>query len=793
MVLAIGIGSVTGIYGVVNAVLLRPLPYPNAAELIRIVDNVPADESPSGVAMRTSQMTQDAFLWWRDHAKTLSSLAASMEAGMTARIGTDTVRFAGGRVSPSVFAMLGVAPVSGRAFTAADDESRVVMISERVAARVAAGASAIGTTLVLDGTPHTVIGVLPAAFDFPSAHTDVWTPFRVEPDSGNRIITLDVLARIKPGSPMGEVIADVNAVGNAFVGLPPAGAPDAPNPPRFEVVPMQDYLVAPVRNALRLLIASAGLLLLLVCGNVANLLMARGWGRGPELRIRRSLGAGRSRLVRQLLTEGVVLALAGGVAGAAVAVTGIRLVQRLTLVIRPALYGGDRALLPGIERARVDSEGLAFTFAVCLGAGVIFSLMPAFHLSAGEARPRRSRTGLAIAQLAVATMLMIGAGLLIHSFGRLASVDAGYDPSGVLTFELIPATESRDERQLTLATDLAERLSSIAGVRVAGFTGAAPLSSWQEGWGITRHGAGAAAQSGLDPRLLNVQARRVSPGYLRAIGVRLVQGRWLDDVDPRQRPLPMLINRALAKRYFGTRSPIGEQIDMGREPWMVVGVVDDLRNDAMAAEPRPQAYVDFRAMLTLASEAKWMTLGFPAASQMLSFVVRVDGDPLRIVGAVRDQVRQLDASAAVDGAVAMTQVVSSALARERFLAVLPSLFASIAGAVAAFGIYGVLAYGVTRRTREFAIRLALGLAPADVMRMVLGEAGVMTAAGIGLGLAGAAALTRFMRGLLFGVDVLDPATFVLVPLAFAMVAMLAALVPSWRATRIDPSNALRQE
>jgi predicted permease len=496
-------------------------------------------------------------------------------------------------------------------------------------------------------------------------------------------------------------------------------------------------------------------------------------------------------MIRQLVTEGIVLSLGGGVTGTAVAFVAVPFVKALTTVTRPALYGGDGTLLPGVERAGIDGGALMFALVAGVGTGLVFSLMPAVQLSRdAAARPARLRAALTVAELALATMLMIGAGLLVHSFGRLSEVDPGYDPSGVLTFELIVPPQFPDGRKLTLATDLELRLRSIPGVKTVGFTAGAPLSTWQEGWGLTPHGVKQDPGSGLDRRLLDVQARRVSPGYLRAIGARLVEGRWLEDRDALVQPRSLLINRTLARRYFDNGNPLGRQVDMGGNPWTVAGVVDDLRNEGLDIAPQPQAYVDQAAMRLFFRDAGWSDYPSP---HMLSFAVRVSDDPLRIVGAVRGLVGQLEPAATIDGAVAMEGIVSSTLARPRLLATLPMLFAALAAILAALGIYGVMSQGVALRTREFGIRLALGAQPGRVMRMVLREAGVLTFIGIGIGVTGAVALTRYLRSLLFGVTPLDPATFVLVPLAFALIAMLASFLPSRRATLVDPMSTLRHE
>jgi predicted permease len=808
LTLALGIGATTAIFSVVSATLLRPLPYQDADRLVRIVEHVPAEESPSGLPLRTSAMNQDAFLWWRDQTKTLAGLAASLTASMTVPIGADTLRLTGARVSPSLFAMLGVRPLAGRVLTVDDEpHAKVAVLGAATWARYfSSDPHIIGRPISLDGVPHIVVGVVPADFDFPSPHTELWTPYLVEPNGPNRILTVDVLARLRDGVPIAAASTEANEIGNGFLGLPPPGATGAPGPPRFEVAGLQDELVEPIRPALRVLMASVSVVLLIVCANVANLLMARGSTRRRELGIRRALGAGRGRLIRQILTESVVLSTAGAVAGTGLAFAGLRVLKTLTAITLPALYGGNNTLLPGIEHVSVDHSVLTFTLLVCLGTGLVFGLMPALHLSdvalphtsghAAASGITRARSGarrmLTVSQLALATMLLVGAALLIHSFVNLSSVDLGYSPSGALTFELVLPQQVPGIRKLALANELAARLTSLPHVEAAGFTGAAPLSTMQGGYVLTPPGT--TPGLGLAPRRGREQrASLVSPDYLRAIGVRLVEGRWLDAHDGLDQPRAMLVNRALARQFFGDKSPLGLPVAIGDVPWQVVGVVSDVRYRSIDANADPQAYVDPVRINAFARAAGWEKYGFEPAPLFVSFAVRVGGNPTSIVPDVRRLARQLDPLATVDGAVAMEQIVSGSLARPRFYAVVLGLFAGVAAVLAAIGIYGLLAYAVTLRTQEIGIRMALGAEPGQVVGLVFREGGVLTAIGIAIGVAAAVGLTRYLRGMLFGLTPLDAPTYVVVCAAFAVVACVASWVPARRATSVDPLAALRAE
>jgi predicted permease len=805
---ALGIGATTAVFSVVSTTLLRPLPFRDADRLVRIVENVPAEESPSGTPVRTSAMSQDSFLWWRDHARTLSGMAAYLTSSVTVPMAAGVIRLSAARVSPSLFALLGAQPLAGRGLVADDERlERVAVLAASAWRRYfSSDRHIVGRTIDVDGASHVIVGVMDAGFAFPSPQTEIWTPYAVAPDGPNRIITVDVLAKLQDGVALAAASAEGNVVGNALMGLPPPGGEGAPSPPRFEVVGMQDQLVEPVRPALRVLMASVGVVLLIVCANIANLLLARGSARHRELGIRQALGAGRGRVVRQLLTESVVLSIAGGLAGTGLAFAGVRLIKTLAVVNLPSLYGGSSAFLPAIERVGIDAGVLTFTLAVCVGTGVIFGVVPALQLSrlvlpytGGRASApviTRARSGvrriLTVGQLALATMLLVGAGLLIHSFVKLSRVDLGYRPANVLTFELVLPPGVTSGRRLALANDMVAHLESLPKVDAAGFTGAAPLSTLQGGY-VLRPPGTTSARLLSHPELRGQRANLVSPDYLRAIGARLVEGRWLDAHDGLARPHAILVNRALARTFFGARNPLGLSVYIGDVPWQVVGVVDDVRHRGLDVDPDPQAYVDPDRLDAAARAAGWDGYGFDPAPAFLSFAVRATGDPTSLVPDLRRLARRLDPLATIDGAVAMEEVVSGALARPRFYAVLLGLFAGIAAVIAAVGIYGVLSYVVTLRTHEMGIRMALGAQRRHVIGMVAREGSILTSIGVALGVAGAAGLTRYLRGMLVGVGPLDPITFIAVAIGLGLVATFASCAPARRATTVDPLIALRSE
>jgi len=803
LTLALGIGATTAVFSVVDTLLVRPLPYPGAERLVRIVEHVPAAESPSGLPVTTSTMNHDAFLWWRGETKTMD-LAASTDAAVTVTIGSTTLRLNGARVSAPLFSMLGVRPALGRLFTKEDERgTHVVVLADALWRRVfGADPGLVGKSITLNGQPHTVIGVAPPGVGFPRPQTEFWTPYVVEPDTATRIMTTDVLARLRDGVSLAAASAEADIIGRAFTGDEPRPADQAP---RFQVIALQDHVVGEFRPALRALMTSVALVLLIVCMNVANLLLARGGARQYELRIRHAIGAARARIVRQVLTESVVLASAGSVAGIAVAYGGLALLTRLNTIDLPALYGGHRDLLPGLERVTIDGAVLGFATVTCFTTGLVFGAVPALHYSRGLSvlRPatgnpsrrfgwvgRGAPAALTITQVSLATMLLVGAGLLIGSFVRLSRVDLGFAPARALTFELVMPDGLPDARRLALATDLSARLSELPGVHAAGFTGAAPLSTQQGGWVLTPPGMTAAQVFGQE-RLRSQRANVTSPGYLRAIGAKLVDGRWLDEADGRLQPPPMLVNRELARRFFGAENPRGRRVDIGGIPWQVVGVVDDVRGKALDVDPDAQAYVDPARMNDAGRAAGWK--GFDATPMFLSFAVRATGDPAALVPSIRGLVRQLEPLAAVDGAVTLQDVVAGSLTRPRFYAIVSGLFAAVAMGLAALGIYSLLAYAVSLRTHEIGLRMALGAQRREVMAMVLRESGALTALGLVIGAAGATALTRYLQGMLFGVAPLDTWTFAFAIASFALVALLASYLPARRAVQINPLTALRAE
>jgi predicted permease len=806
LTVALGIGATSAIFSVVSGVLLTPLPYPNPDGLVRIVEHVPADESFSGNAARMPAIYAAEFEWWRTRATTLATMAVTVPQPHTLRTPSGNHRLAGARVSPALFEMYGLTPMFGRGLRLDEErpDAGVVVLSADVWRQHFAGDPGIvSRTVFLDDQPFTVVGVMPREF----GEEDFWIPFVPEDARPGQVSVIPAIARLRDGVSLEAASAEVNRVGLELRGAEPSPG----GAPRFELARVQDEVVRRVQPAIRVLMAAVAVVLLIVCANVANLLLTRGARRQQELDIRRAIGATTGRLLRQAVTESLVLAIGGGVAGVAVAYGFVAVLKTLAVIELPAGFGQalGSTLLPRIDQIAVDGRVLMFTGLIALVSGLCFGIVPALRFAA----PRQPLMTTAIAsgaglgrtlaglQLVLATTLLIGAGLLMHSFVKLAAVDLGFDPSGVLTFDLVLPEHYVAERKLQIAEQVADRLGAMPGVSAAGFTDGPPLSNrTARPYGAyappLRTGDRRDPEDAIDQRL-------VSPGYLRALRVRLLSGRWLEPEDRAVQPPAILINRAYVRYYFGERNAVGAVLPTRAGPAVVAGVVDDVRFDGVDREPRLAGYVDPRPPLELNARnlaargrqrsAEGNRLFLSGFTGGIAYAVRVNGDPLAIADDVQRIVREIDGSAALDAIMPMEQVIAGTIAQPRFYAFLVGVFAAIAAVLAAVGIYGVLAYGVAQRTREFGIRLALGGERRDVLALVMRQGGTLVAAGITLGVAGAFAVTRYLEGMLFGLTPLDAPTYAVVAGAFAVVALLAAYVPARRATRVNPLAALRYE
>jgi putative ABC transport system permease protein len=815
LTLALGVGANTAIFSVVHSVLMRPLPYGDADRIVGLYLNQPAAESPTGVPRRLRiGLSVPDLIELRQRTRAISHAGVSTLSFMTMTNGEETIRLEGARVSPDIFQMLGVRPLLGRIFDDADEAlgaEPVVILSHALWRRsFAADRNVVGRTLTLfdvfarvpptservpvkEGSrTYSVVGVMPEDFE-PGGPNQFWIPFGLTaapspPPRGN------LVARLADGVSPSAAAAEVGAIIRELHDRARTSAPPpAQGPPRYEFVRQQDEMVAPVKPALLVLMGAVGFVLLIACVNVANLVFARTASRQREIAIRIALGAGRGRVIRHLLTESVVLALIGGAAGTLLAFGGIRLMRSLgTTLSRMDL--GVQLPFPRLQEIGIDATVLMFAIATSLATGVVCGLAPALRYSIAwrmDALVSRStrdwmRGPLIVAEVAMAMILLVAGGLLIHSFVRLSAVDLGYDPSNVLTFQVgLPADRYPNPQLRTFAEALVARLRSVPGVRAAAYGRQLPFVAITESLWLRRTSE-PEPPSARTPAT-STDARLVSRDYLAVMGIRVIAGRGFEDGDGAGGPRVMLINETAARRDFPGENPIGRVVYTWHDsiPWQIVGIVRDVRQTGHDQEPRPQFFADYRQWPD--TDRVMFTFLGPY------YAVRIDGDAGTVISQARAIARELDGQAGLFSVASMDQLVANRISRPRMYAVLLGIFAAVAVALAAIGIYGVLAYSVAQRTREIGVRMALGARRAAVMRLVLGQSLVWTFAGISLGLAGAAVLTRYLDRMLFGLTRLDPATFAAVPVLFGVVAALASYVPARRATRVDPSIALRSE
>jgi putative ABC transport system permease protein len=811
--LALGIGANSAIFSVVNAVLLRPLPYKQPDRLVRIFGSVSTGESAGGPARRVPGVQVMDLAPLRSQTKTLSHVIfyAGLSVTMTGR--DEVVRLEGTRISPDAFPMLGVPPVLGRTFDAREGVAgadAVAVLSYAAWQRYFGGAlDVLNQNVILEGRTYSIVGVMPPRFQFPDAQTQFWAPF-VETEMAQ--MGGAPVARLADGVSLQAATAEVGTILQQLRASRSSTGRGMPAPSQYELVGIQDQLTAPVRPALLVLSAAVAFVLLIACVNVANLLLARSAARQRELAIRLAIGAGRGRLIRQTLTESVLLALVGGVAGTGLAFAGVRLLRTLAASL-PRRDIGPGVGLPRLDEIGIDPAVLVFALLMSVVTGILFGLAPALRhsqpspmdtlregsgaSSSGFNLLRRNRTQglLVVAEIALAVMLFIGGGLLIRSFVKLSNVNPGYDAHSLLTAQVTLPRERYAGPQLTaFADNLVAQIERLPGVRAAGYARQLPMIRMRQ---LTLLRTTPEMPSvmpmppAFDARQLpqSPDTRVVSHAFLKAMGVRLVAGRMFNEGDAAGRPQVMLINQTLARSGYLGDNPLGRQVyGPGRAPWEIVGIVDDVRQFDLDQDPDPQVFIDFRQQPT--PPIATVAIGPPPAPYI---AVRTDAEPLRTVAAIRGIVRQLEPQASVDNIATMQQLLANSVSRPRLYAVLLGIFAAVAVTLTAVGIYGVMAYSVVQRVREIGIRMALGADRGDVLGLVLGQSVVLTVAGIAIGVGAATGLTRYLDKMLFGLSALDPATFIVVAIAFGLVATIAAFVPARRATKVDPLVALRCE
>ena len=810
LTLGLGIGANTTIFSVVNAVLLRPLPYPDADRLLTIIENRPVDERFDGRPARRPPLAEDIRALARE-TRTLASVDVYGPAPAIRLAGREEEEgLKGFRTSGPMLTMLGARMQLGRIYSREESNDPVIVLSHDAWARSFNHDPAIvGRTLIIENGNlpdrrtselHTVIGVLAQGFSFPDTSVGYWMP---RGGATN-------LARVKDGVSREAAAEEVNAILHRVIGKPMR---PGSGPPRFELVGLQDGMVAPVRGALRIFWLAVGLVLLIACANVANLLLSRAGVRRREIAVRTALGAGRGRLVRQLLTESMTLSLVGGIVGIGLAYVGLELLRSLLAGFAPhegrfirqvGLESGFLAQFPRLAEITLDPAALLFTLGLSLATGVLFGLAPALQQAGGQGldglraglatsagglrltRRNATRTLLILAEVAMTMVLLVGGGLLIHSFAKLMSVDSGYDANHVLTFRLRrPVTQSSPADLLTLSEQLAGDLSQTPGISAVAYASQVPMVQFKmtlafqtsPGEQLPEAPDGPAPATPFFP-----DVRVVSPGYFDALGIRLLAGHTFTPAETAEGQQAILVNREFARTRFGGRNPVGEVLfGPGNGPWQIVGLVENVRQQGADRPPEPQVFIGFRQS----------PLRVVAFSHF--YAVRVIGEPREALAAVRLALARRDPDATLENIATMDELVDYSMVRPRVYAVLLGIFAIVAVTLAAIGIYGVVSYAVAQSTREIGIRVALGAERRSVVGLIVKQGMAVTGAGTVVGLLLAVAVSRLLQGMVFGLTPLDGPTYVVVALFFSAIAFLASYLPARRALFVDPLVALRQE
>jgi putative ABC transport system permease protein len=777
--LALGIGGNVAIFSITSALLLRALPYQHPQQLMDITVR-------SGGTDRGMTLLRYELL--RDHSQSFDGVAVYANDNFNLTGHGEPLQVPVSRVSPNLLSMLGVRPGLGRTFV--DEEGRpegkpVVMITDALwHSRFGADPQVVGQTVALDGVPHTIVGVLRGDVQFPfMPPADIWTPryFEYSLMSPQRLRMgvgyLNLLTRLKPDTTVAQANAELSVLNQQYNQQNP-NFPDAGADRVMLARPLRELIVGNVRTGIFVLSGAIGLVLLIACANVANLLLSRGLARKKEIAVRTALGATRFALVRQLLIESVLLSLVSGVLGLGLGYAAMRYFAATGNINLPA----------GVP-ITMDASVLAFCLALSILTGVLFGIIPALQLSRSNVNQalrdegrgatighRRTHLNglLVVSQVAISLLLLIGAGLLLRSFSRLLHVDPGFDSEDVLTMNVsLPTVKySKPDQQTAFFDELLRKVTTLPGVRSAAISAALPLTPKR----ITPLLPEGQPDVPLPQRpFIDVEA--ISPQWFQTMRVPLLAGRQFSDADNAQSPKVVIVNQTFARQFWPRENPIGKHIIVGRgpQPSEVVGVAADVKNLGLAQDTQPQLYLPF-------PQLSWGNM---------NLIVRAAVEPHTIVSSIRAQISQLDPDQPVMNVQTVDELMDSSRAQPRFTMVLLAIFSGTALVLAIVGIYGVLAYSVAQRRQELGVRLALGAQKSDILRLIVGQGLTLVAAGIVIGLVAALGLTRLMGSLLYKVGKYDASTFSLVPLLFLIIALVASYLPARRATKVDPTEALR--